>query len=69
MAKKWMTVMVLAVSGAVPMAALAEGPVGTSGGPEITNIRGCIAYENENFAGSSFDIVNGTRRTCPAPRG
>jgi hypothetical protein len=61
MSRKWMAVMFLAVSGAAPMAALAEGPVGTSGGPEITNIRGCIAYENENFAGSSFDIVDGTR--------
>ena len=55
-------VMALALSGAAPMAALAEGPVGTSGGPEITNIRGCVAYEHENFAGSSFDIVDGTRR-------
>jgi hypothetical protein len=54
MSRKWMIVMVLAVSGAAPMAALAEGPVGTSGGPEITNGRAAAAAR-------SHDVFSGAR--------
>jgi hypothetical protein len=35
--------------------ARAEGPIGTTGGPEIA-FRGCIAYQHENFAGAKFTI-------------
>jgi hypothetical protein len=42
-------------------AALSRDPIATSGGPEITNIIGCVAFEHENFEGSSTDMPKGTR--------
>ena len=41
--------------------AIAEGPIGTTGGPEVT-IQGCFYYEHENFGGARRDITLGLNR-------
>jgi Peptidase inhibitor family I36 len=38
---------------AIASAALAEGPIGTSGGPDVP-FMGCIAYEHRDFGGAKF---------------
>ena len=35
--------------------ALAEGPVGTSGGPHVP-FKGCIAYQHRDFGGHTFTL-------------
>ena len=41
--------------------AIAEGPIGTTGGPEVT-IQGCFYYEHQNFEGERRDIPLGLNR-------
>ena len=41
--------------------AAAEGPIGTTGGPNV-NFNGCIYYQHANFAGEQRAITAGTRR-------
>jgi hypothetical protein len=53
--------MFLAAVAAMPAGALARGPIGTSGGPDVTNIFGCIVFEHENFDGGQFDVPEKTR--------
>ena len=59
---KWWKAIALAVIGGMPVTALAKGPIGTSGGPDVTNIWGCILFEHEDFAGSATDVTQGTRQ-------
>ena len=53
----------LIVAGSAGLAgpASAEGPVATSGGPNV-NFRGCIYYEHANFGGEQRAIEGGVRR-------
>ena len=41
--------------------AAAEGPIGTSGGPQV-NFNGCIYYQHANFEGEQRAITDGTGR-------
>jgi Peptidase inhibitor family I36 len=44
-----------------PLPAAAEGPIGTTGGPNI-QFQGCMYYEHINFGGKQGSIPGGIRR-------
>ena len=58
MLRNWVTAMFLA-SATWPAAAVAEGPIGTSAGPDIGNVDGCIVFTDENFGGASRNMIRG----------
>jgi hypothetical protein len=49
------------LAGASSSASAGEGPIGTSGGPDI-RFRGCMYYQHANFGGGSASIAGGIRR-------
>ena len=55
------TTLLVATLALAPLAGHAEGPIGTSGGPDVT-FKGCYYYEHAEFKGERRDIPFGIRR-------